>query len=114
MSPSFTPTMRSRLSTADMRSDKTNPIPPTFKPTSPNNTAPAPPPGGAVRFTVGGPMGGGNAIIMPAGAVMNRDSLSPLVMTLGELNLGPDFTLTAEQKQKIQTIRDDFKAATEA
>jgi hypothetical protein len=80
----------------------------------PNNTAPAPPPPGAVRFAVGGPMGGGNAIILPSGTVMNRDSLSPLVMTLGELNLGPDFTLTAEQKQKIQAIRDDFKAATEA
>src|SRR5207248_793628 len=66
------------------------------------------------RFAVGGPMGGGNAIVLPAGAMMNRDFLSPLVMTLGELNLAPDFSLSAEQKQKIQAIRDDFKAASDA
>jgi hypothetical protein len=96
-------------------------------PNDPNNNAPAAPGGGAVRFQVvgaggGGPGGGGgvmnfaggNAIVMPAGPMMNRDMLAPLVMMLGELNLSPDFNLSGEQKQKIQSIRDDFKGATEA
>src|SRR5690348_1029574 len=82
----------------------------------PNNTANSGPAPGAtgVRFSVGGPMGGGNVMVMPAGPMMSRDSLAPLIMTLGELNLAPDFNLSAEQKQKIQAIRDDFKGAMEA
>jgi hypothetical protein len=98
-------------------------------PNDPNNNGPAPAPvpaGGGVRFQVVGPGGGGgagggvmnfaggNAIVMPAGPMMNRDLLAPVVMMLGELNLSPDFNLSGEQKQKIQSIRDDFKSANEA
>jgi hypothetical protein len=53
-------------------------------------------------------------MVMPSGPMMNRDMLSPLIMILGELNLAPDFNLSPEQKQKIQTIRDDFKGAMDA
>jgi len=35
------------------------------------------------------------------------------LVALGELNLTPDFTLSTDQKQKIQAIRDDFKAQEE-
>jgi len=78
----------------------------------PNNPANPGPPPGAMRFQVAG--GGGNVMVMPSGPMMNRDMLSPLIMILGELNLAPDFNLSPEQKQKIQTIRDDFKGAMDA
>lgn len=91
----------------------------------PNAPAAAPAPPGGVRFQVVGPGGGppgggvmnfagGNAIVMPAGPMMNRDLLAQLIMMLGDLNLSPDFNLSGEQKQKIQSIRDDFKGATDA
>jgi hypothetical protein len=38
-----------------------------------------------------------------------EDPLSQLVANLGEASLDPAFTLTAEQKTKIQAVRDDFK-----
>jgi hypothetical protein len=38
-----------------------------------------------------------------------QDPLDEIIQLLGELNLAPDFTLSAEQKQTIQTARDEFK-----
>lgn len=38
-----------------------------------------------------------------------QDSLMELVDVLGDLNLAPGFTLTEDQKTKIQAIRDQFK-----
>ncbi len=55
---------------------------------------------GATAFRVGGPMFG-------------RDALAGVIMTLGEANLLPGFDLSNEQKQKIQSIRDEFKYAME-
>lgn len=54
----------------------------------------------------GGGFGGGN----PA-AMLNvaRDPLDELVMIIGDLNMKPDFTLTADQKTKIQAARDALK-----
>jgi len=60
--------------------------------------------------------GGGNAFVMPfAGGpgMFGRDALAPVVMVLGDLNLAPEFSLSPEQKQKIQSVRDDFKQATD-
>jgi len=53
--------------------------------------------------------GGGSAGAMAPG----RDALDELLAVLADLNLTPDFTLTADQKSKIQSIRDDFKAKVE-
>jgi hypothetical protein len=38
-----------------------------------------------------------------------RDPMEELVSILGELNLSPDFTLSADQKTKIKSARDEFK-----
>jgi hypothetical protein len=43
-----------------------------------------------------------------------RNALSETLAILGDLNLSPGFTLSDEQKQKIQAIRDDFKKQQEA
>lgn len=81
------------------------------------------PGGGAGVMTItgagGGPMAPGNVMVFPGpggpggpgGMMGGRDSLSPLISILGELNLAPDFNLAADQKQKIQSIRDEFKQA---
>ena len=53
-----------------------------------------------------GPMGRFAPQIIRAQA---QDSLDEIVQLLGELNLGPDFTLSAEQKQAIQAARDEYK-----
>lgn len=52
------------------------------------------------------PPGGQRWRMFPA---FEGNALGEVVSVLGELNLSPDFTLTPEQKQKIQAIRDDFK-----
>jgi len=41
--------------------------------------------------------------------MFGRDALSDAIALLGDLNLSPAFTLTADQKTKLQAIRDDFK-----
>lgn len=38
-----------------------------------------------------------------------QDAFQQTIVALGDLNLRPDFNLTAEQKQKLQAIRDDVK-----
>ena len=53
-----------------------------------------------------GPFGRFVPTIMRAQA---QDALDEITQLLGELNLAPDFTLSAEQKQTIQTARDEFK-----
>ncbi|MGH7180316.1 MAG: hypothetical protein ACREJC_23255 [Tepidisphaeraceae bacterium] len=45
----------------------------------------------------------------PGGGMFGRDALAEAVGVLGELNLAPDFNFSAEQKTKIQAIRDEFK-----
>ncbi|HSI32841.1 MAG: hypothetical protein ACAI43_25755, partial [Phycisphaerae bacterium] len=42
-----------------------------------------------------------------------RDALRDVLSVIGDLNLTPTFTLTQDQKDKIQAIRDDFKKAQE-
>jgi hypothetical protein len=42
---------------------------------------------------------------------MAADPFAQLILTLGELNLTPDFTLSKEQKEKLQAIRDEVKTA---
>jgi len=66
-------------------------------------------PGGGGRGGFGG-FGGG-----PGGTTTfgQRDALRETLSVLGDLNLTPTFTLTQDQKDKIQTIRDDFKKAQE-
>jgi hypothetical protein len=72
----------------------------------PNATVPAPPPGATVM-----PIGPGAAAFSVGGPMFGRDAFSGVVSALGELNLAPDFNLSAEQEQKVQSIRDDFKSA---
>lgn len=64
--------------------------------------------GGGGGFGGGGPggFGGGN----PA-AMLNvaRDPIDELIMIIGDLNMKADFTLTADQKTKIQAARDGLK-----
>jgi hypothetical protein len=58
----------------------------------------------------GGPqMGGRGGGPPPFMNMMDRNQLSRTIATLGELNLSPDFTLSADQKQKLEAIRADFK-----
>jgi len=54
----------------------------------------------------GGPGGFGGF-----GGFGQRDALAEAVGALGELNLSPKFSLTNEQKEKIQAIRDTAKQA---
>jgi hypothetical protein len=64
--------------------------------------------GGGFGGGFGGP---GGAFAGPGmmRVMLSRDPMEELVYALGELNLTPDFTLTADQKTKIQSVRDDFK-----
>jgi len=71
-------------------------------------------PGGAMVVTLGPGGGGGMGGFRMGGPMFGADALGPIIMTLGELNLAPDFNLSAEQKQKIQGIRDEFKSAMES
>jgi hypothetical protein len=54
----------------------------------------------------GGGPGGGNPAAMLDVA---RDPMEELIMIIGDLNMKPDFTLTADQKTKIQAARDGLK-----
>jgi hypothetical protein len=58
--------------------------------------------GGPSRMRFGGPMPG-----------MMGGALEGFINRLGMVNLTTDFTLTADQKTKIQAIRDDFKKQTD-
>jgi hypothetical protein len=40
---------------------------------------------------------------------VNRDPIDELIMIIGDLNMKPDFTLSADQKTKIQASRDALK-----
>lgn len=42
---------------------------------------------------------------------MAQDPYQQAIAALGDLNLRPDFNLTAEQKTKLQAVRDEVKAA---
>ena len=61
-----------------------------------------PAPGGAGRGGGGGMFG-----------MMAQDPYDQTIVALGDLNLRPDFNLTAEQKTKLQAVRDEVKAAEE-
>ena len=50
------------------------------------------------------PGGGGRG-----GGMMQPDPFVQTIDALGDLNLRPDFTLTKEQKEKLQAIRDEVK-----
>src|SRR4051794_26567610 len=66
---------------------------------------PKPMPSGNMVITTM-PGGGGRMVRMGGpGMAFGNDELAPVVSLVGELNLSPNFNLTAEQKQKIQTIR---------
>jgi hypothetical protein len=56
----------------------------------------------------GGGPGGGFGFGGPGGRG-GRDALAETISQLGELNLTPGFTLTEDQKQQIQAVRDEFK-----
>src|SRR5262249_45826345 len=45
----------------------------------------------------------------PAAGLNMPDPLLPTLNQIGLLNLSPTFTLTADQKAKIQAIRDDYQ-----
>ncbi len=47
------------------------------------------------------------------GGIGARDPLTSLMTALGDVNLETDFTLTPEQKEKIQIIVTDFKKSTD-
>ena len=55
------------------------------------------------------PAGGGGG--GRGGGMMQQDPFVQQIDALGDLNLRPDFTLTKEQKEKLQAIRDDVKKA---
>jgi len=63
--------------------------------------------GGGGRGGFGGPGGPGG------GLFGQRDALHDVLAILGDLNLSPTFTLTQDQKDKIQVVRDDFKKQTD-
>lgn len=78
------------------------------KPDAPKPDAPARP----ERPARGGPGAGGRGF--PGGGPMGmapRDAVTEAIAALGELNLMPDFTLTKEQKEKVQAIRTTAKTA---
>lgn len=83
-------------------------------PNDPNQPDPQqqgqPMPGGPIIITsVGGGGGMQGRIRFGGGPMMMGDALSQFINMLGAINLKTDFTLTADQKTKIQAIRDEFK-----
>lgn len=70
-------------------------------------------------MVLGGLFLAASAMAQPAGGQRGRgmgmgmmgDPLQQLLTALGDVNLRPDFTLTKEQKEKIQSIRDGVKNA---
>lgn len=64
---------------------------------------------GPDRGPGGGPPGGPGIGAFRMAPGFDRNVLGEVISILGDLNLSPDFTLSADQKQKIQLIRDDFK-----
>jgi hypothetical protein len=65
--------------------------------------------GGAMVVQVGGSPGVGMMRLGGPPGMFGGDELTPVIMTLADLNIRPTFTLSDDQKQKIQAIRDDFK-----
>jgi hypothetical protein len=66
--------------------------------------------GGGFAGGPGGGFGGGGGFAGGAGAMnINRDALDETIAVLSELNVLPDFTLTVEQKTKIQELRSELK-----
>jgi Spy/CpxP family protein refolding chaperone len=59
----------------------------------------------------GGGRGGRGGMGMGMAGLTTDPAFAQLVSALGECNLAPDFTLTADQKQALKSIRDDVKAA---
>lgn len=74
---------------------------------APGGNPGAPGGGGPGRGPGGGPMRMG----MPG--QVRPTALDELVMVLGDLNLRPTFTLSEEQKAKLQSLRDAVKTAQE-
>lgn len=72
--------------------------PATDKPAAEKPATPGARAGGGVRFGDG--FGGQGGL----GAIGARDTFAELSAALGDVNLTIDFTLTAEQKEKIQVI----------
>jgi hypothetical protein len=74
--------------------------------------------GGGGRGGAGGGFGGGGMLGGLLGGVLGpyatfvqgQDALSVYMASLADMNMAPDFPLTKEQKEKIQAIRDKFKA----
>jgi hypothetical protein len=73
---------------------------------------PAPQGGGPGAGGPGGGPGGFGRSVFRFGP--ERNALAEVLSVLGDANLSPDFNLSAEQKQKIQAIRDEFKKQQEA
>src|SRR5689334_10678569 len=69
--------------------------------------------GGGGRFNRGGGGAGGFGGGPGMMGMMGRRPFDEALAALGDLNLSPDFTLTPEQKTKVQSVRDDFKKAQE-
>ena len=65
--------------------------------------------GGAMVVTMGPGGGQGRMRFGGPGPMMMGGVLEQFVGVLGQVNLKTDFTLTADQKTKIQAIRDDYK-----
>lgn len=76
------------------------------KPAADKPAAPTSPAAPATPGARGGRQGGGFG---GPGGFGARDPLAQLMAALGDVNLETDFTLTPEQKEKIQAIVADFK-----
>lgn len=62
----------------------------------------------AARGERGGFFGGGMFGDM-GGGVFGRDALREFIIVLADVNLAPDFSLSKEQKDQIQAIRDAYR-----
>lgn len=62
----------------------------------------------------GGGGGPGGPPPMRMQGMMGGNALSPIVSTIADLNLRPDFNLSLEQKTQIAKIRDEFKKSVDA
>lgn len=82
---------------------------PTDKPAADKPAAPTSPAAPATPGARGNRQGGFGGF----GGIGARDPLASLMTALGDVNLETDFTLTPEQKEKIQIIVTDFKKSTD-
>ncbi|CAN5577606.1 hypothetical protein BH09PLA1_BH09PLA1_14290 [soil metagenome] len=100
--------------TAPDKNDPNNPDPNNPDPNDPQGGVHVISPGpGTVFVTMGGGGGGQHRMRLGPGPMMMGDALERFINMLGMVNLQSDFSLSADQKTKIQAIRDDFKQQTE-